>query len=223
MPPIHPLQDGQGQAVGQSRKPSICLEPMQLRVDSPAGRSPLCRLFDTEPESRQNCKNERAVIGAGEPTQAVASGRLAAASHTLRNTKRSHERKTIPTGASLGRKPWTKRVYAPLRRADYQSAAGYQPAPQVLPNQHQVGVSGKCKCCTHVLRGCPVRHNGPCCRPRAYRPLRWPGFSGSRGPTSSDRREIAGETACATEPVLCLQGGQTVSSWRPSRGEVSWK
>jgi hypothetical protein len=86
LPPIHPLQDGQGQAVGQSRKPSICLEPMQLRVDSPAGRSPFCRLFDTEPESRQNCK----------------SGRLADASHTLRSTKAFTRAEDDPYGSVSG-------------------------------------------------------------------------------------------------------------------------
>jgi hypothetical protein len=44
-----------------------------------------------------------------------------------------------PFGSLLRRKPWTNRPYSPLRRADYQSAAGYQPTPQVLQNQYQVG------------------------------------------------------------------------------------
>jgi hypothetical protein len=39
----------------------------------------------------------------------------------------------------LRRKLWTARRSVPQRRADYQSAAGCQPAPQVLQNQHEGG------------------------------------------------------------------------------------
>jgi hypothetical protein len=40
---------------------------------------------------------------------------------------RSHERKTIPSGASLGPETLDEEASASQRRADYQSAAGCQP------------------------------------------------------------------------------------------------
>ena len=68
----------------------------------------------------------------GQPIQRQEVVEKMVATQRVRPKTRSHER-------LLRQKPWTKRPSAPPRRADCQSAAGYQPAPQVLQNQHRVG------------------------------------------------------------------------------------
>jgi hypothetical protein len=60
-------------------------------------------------------------------------------SHNLRSEKRSHERKTVPSGASLGPETADEEIVRKTGRLPVGRTQRVQPAPQVLQNQCEGG------------------------------------------------------------------------------------
>jgi hypothetical protein len=83
-----------------------------------------------------------------------------------RGAKRSHERKTIPSGASLGAE--TLGIRGRSKPPERRLQPGLAAPLSASESEPEWRVSGKCERCTHGPKGRPVRHNGPAARASGF-------------------------------------------------------